>query len=188
MRSPIKAITAKAVVVQHKHSISPRSHHFTLTLTHNTLPSTYHNLRSYTFTMSSNSSSHLSSPSLVSVATTSSATSSTPLRLSSSSASKPKDYSAAFGQLQSQYGWGGSSIPAPVSPAVRRKEKKEQRKEAEDMEPRRESRASSKTPPSSSGGKDYETAFGTLSSRFGFGGSLPTLKRSSTSKAKDERR
>ncbi|KAJ8456386.1 hypothetical protein ONZ51_g12154 [Trametes cubensis] len=132
--------------------------------------------------MSSNSSSHLSSPSLVSVATTSSATSSTPLRLSSSSASKPKDYSAAFGQLQSQYGWGGSSIPAPLSPAPRRKEKKEQ-KEAEDSKDSRESRASSRTPATaSSGGKDYEAAFGTLSSRFGFGGSLPMLKKSSKAK------
>ncbi|KAH9885769.1 hypothetical protein C8Q73DRAFT_795627 [Cubamyces lactineus] len=138
--------------------------------------------------MSSNSSPHLSSPSMVSVATTSSASSSTPLKPSPSSASKPKDYSAAFGQLQSQYGWGGSSIPAPVSPAARRKEKKEQRKEAEDSETQRESRASSRTPPAPSGGKDYEAAFGTLSSRFGFGGSLPTLKRPSTSKAKDERR
>ncbi|KAJ3004908.1 hypothetical protein NUW54_g4579 [Trametes sanguinea] len=52
------------------------------------------------------SSSNLSSPSLVSVTTTSSATSSTPLNAKPRPAPSTKDYSAAFGQLQSQYGWG----------------------------------------------------------------------------------
>ncbi|KAI0819285.1 hypothetical protein BC628DRAFT_1333391 [Trametes gibbosa] len=128
--------------------------------------------------MSSGSSSYLtSSPSLVSVATTSSASSSTPLRQPSSTT---KDYSAAFGLLQSQYGWGA---PVPVQPPLRSapQPKKTQEK-------RKETRSTSvkESTATASGGKDFEAAYAALSSRFGFGGSWPTPKRSS--KSKDERR
>ncbi|KAI0761008.1 hypothetical protein BD413DRAFT_593699 [Trametes elegans] len=132
----------------------------------------------------SSSSSHMTSPSLVSVATTSSASSSTPLRQSSST---HKDYSAAFGLLQSQYGWGG---PVPVQPPTRRseapkpKEKKEQRKETR-------STSAKETPRSARGGKNFEDAFGALSSRLGFGGGAPVPTpslRSTRSKSRDERR
>ncbi|KAH9847225.1 hypothetical protein C2E23DRAFT_890154 [Lenzites betulinus] len=128
--------------------------------------------------MSNGSSSYLTSPSLVSVATTSSASSSTPLRRPASST---KDYSAAFGQLQSQYGWGG---PAPVQPPMRiapQPKKKEQRKE------KRSTNMNAGTPTASEG-KDFQAAYGALSSRFGFGGSSPMPKSSTPSKTKDERR
>ncbi|KAL7278909.1 hypothetical protein ACG7TL_006740 [Trametes sanguinea] len=121
------------------------------------------------------SSSSLSSPSLVSVTTTSSATSSTPLNAKPRPPPSTKDYSAAFGQLQSQYGWG-----APVPTLKSAKPKKEQKKRQEELresETESASRAgsaakqSSATQSGTSAGKtkDYEAAFGALSSRLGFG-------------------
>ncbi|KAI0649555.1 hypothetical protein C8Q79DRAFT_1008038 [Trametes meyenii] len=147
------------------------------------------------------------SPSTVSVATTSSASSSTPLtpRLASTS---PKDYAAAFGLLQSQYGWGPVPVPGPgpvpspspspsPSPLSLRSEaqlgppKEKKRKE---LERRRETR--SPTPGKEGArrsllseveGRDFEGAFGSLVSRFGFGGGSPRLK-SQPRVLKDERR
>ncbi|KAI0364466.1 hypothetical protein BV20DRAFT_983169 [Pilatotrama ljubarskyi] len=118
--------------------------------------------------MSSGASS-LSSPSLVSVTTTSSASSSTPLKASSSSA--PKDYSAALGQLQSQYGWGGSGVQQPIHAVPRPKE--ETKKERGTKNQRRQQVKG----PGSNVTKDFEGALGSLSSRFGFGGSWPAMKK-----------
>ncbi|CDO71794.1 hypothetical protein BN946_scf184939.g18 [Trametes cinnabarina] len=139
--------------------------------------------------MSSHASSNLSSPSLVSVTTTSSATSSTPLkpRLPRST----KDYSAAFGQLQSQYGWG-----APVPTLASSKPRKEQKKRKEEGreshsaaraggEATRKESSVTQTAASSlpSKTKDYELAFGALSSRLGFGGGLLATRGQSKPKA-----
>ncbi|KAI9061214.1 hypothetical protein FKP32DRAFT_1594889 [Trametes sanguinea] len=123
------------------------------------------------------SSSNLSSPSLVSVTTTSSATSWTPLNAKPQPPPSTKDYSAAFGQLQSQYGWG-----APVPTLKTSKPKKEQKKRQEELRESETESASKKaaaaaaeqssaTRSGSSAGrtKDYEGAFGALSSRLGFG-------------------
>ncbi|KAI0635515.1 hypothetical protein C8Q77DRAFT_1155311 [Trametes polyzona] len=131
--------------------------------------------------MPGDSSSYLSSPSLVSVASTSTATSSTPLTQSS----RPlpaKDYSAAFGHLQSQYGWGGPVQP-PMRPVAssRPKEKKEQRKETRATSTQEPAKTARET-------KNFEAAHAALSSRFGFGGSWPTPKKQSKSKTKDEQR
>ncbi|EIW57155.1 uncharacterized protein TRAVEDRAFT_72347 [Trametes versicolor FP-101664 SS1] len=120
---------------------------------------------------SSSSGSTLISPSLVSVTTTSSASSSTPLRKPSS---PPKDFSAAFGLLSSQYGVGLAKSPLPPA-AAPQKEGKEKRKEKRSTSEKEEARTSSGT-------KDFEAAHAALSSRFGFGGSWPIPKRQTKTK------
>lgn len=135
-----------------------------------TLLHTSPTLHAPTMSSSSSSGSNLASPSLVSVTTTSSASSSTPLRKPSS---PPKDFSAAFGLLSSQYGVGLAKSPLPpaATPQKERKEKKEKRSTSEKEEAR-----------TSSGTKDFEAAHAALSSRFGFGGSWPIPKRQTKTK------
>ncbi|KAI0715781.1 hypothetical protein C8T65DRAFT_738412 [Cerioporus squamosus] len=136
--------------------------------------------------MPSRTSSFPSTPSMVSVTTTASASSTTPLRhapppssSSSSSPSSQKDYSAAFGALQTQYGWGAvTSVPVEstkVAEAQERKRVVKEKKEQEKAKARRremEMEAMSKSK-SSAPQRDYESAFGALSSKMGFGGGWP---------------
>ncbi|TFK82117.1 hypothetical protein K466DRAFT_590778 [Polyporus arcularius HHB13444] len=82
---------------------------------------------------------------MVSVTTTASASSSTSLRPTpSSSFTSMEDYSAAFGALQTQYGWGPvTSVPVRSTQVTEAQERSQP--------------------------KDYESAFGALSSKLGFG-------------------
>ncbi|KAM5537392.1 hypothetical protein V8D89_008911 [Ganoderma adspersum] len=141
---------------------------------------------------SSYSSSFPSTPSLVSVNTITSTSSTTPLRPTSSSSpssfsssssspsSQPmqKDYSKAFGLLQSQYGWGPmTSVPIHVRSKKEGTETKKNRRKDRDSRPssvQQEQEGSESRP-----GKDYQSVFGSLSSRYGFGGSWPTPSKHS---------
>ncbi|TFK82111.1 hypothetical protein K466DRAFT_590768 [Polyporus arcularius HHB13444] len=126
--------------------------------------------------MPSRTSSFPSAPSMVSVATTTSASSSTPLRHTPSSSPSPsssqKDYSAAFGALQTQYGWGPvMSVPVQstqVAVAHERKKAAKEKKETENANADAKRKEEARSQP-----KDYESAFGALSSKMGFGGRWP---------------
>ena len=135
--------------------------------------------------MSSHTSSSLpSAPSTLSVATTTtcaSSTSTTPLKQSPTTASsKPKkDYAAAFSTLQTQYGWGHVTyVPVESKEVKAAQEKKRAEKERKALEKaqRRDAKAASSASSSSNASsdqpprKDYESAFGALSSKMGFGG------------------
>ncbi|KAJ6474645.1 hypothetical protein C8R47DRAFT_927182, partial [Mycena vitilis] len=74
------------------------------------------------------------------------------------SAVPPKDFQAAFANLQSTYGFGGST-PSPVQ-----KHKKSSSSPAPSSTSAPTQRASPK------GTKNYEAAFGDLQSTYGFGG------------------
>ena len=121
---------------------------------------------------SNHTSSFPSTPSLASINTTTSTSSTTPL-LPTSSSSQPvlKDYAKSFGMLQSQYGWGPVTY-APTSALSSGGERKEKKRKGHTtlstnvLEEREGERQS--------GGKNYESAFGSLSSRYGFGGSWST--------------
>ncbi len=120
--------------------------------------------------MSSRTASFPSTPSMVSVTTRTSACSSTPLRHtpSSSPSTSQKDYSAAFGALQTQYGWGPvTSVPVQSTQVAVAHERKKaaKQKEAENANAYAKRKEESRSQP-----KDYESAFGTLSSKIGFGG------------------
>ncbi|OBZ66324.1 hypothetical protein A0H81_13859 [Grifola frondosa] len=103
-------------------------------------------------------SSHRSSStvSLSSTATTSSSSSS---RTLTATPPVPKDYSAAFGTLQSVYGMSGCT-PTPTfsSNATSRKQR----------------HADESTVAKSTQSKDFEGAFGALASSYGFGGAAPS--------------
>ncbi|PIL25974.1 hypothetical protein GSI_11728 [Ganoderma sinense ZZ0214-1] len=143
---------------------------------------------------SSYTSSFPSTPSLVSVNTTTSTSSTTPLRptsssstpssASSSSSSSPqamqKDYSKSFGLLQAQYGWGPmTSVPTHVRSKEDSETKKNRRKDRDTRSSsvRREQEVEQGS--NSRPGKDYESVFGSMSSRYGFGGSWPTPSKKS---------
>ena len=133
--------------------------------------------------MSSHTSSLPSAPSTLSVATTTtcaSSTSTTPLKQSPTTASsKPKkDYAAAFSTLQTQYGWGHVTyVPVESKEVKEAQEKKRAEKErkalekAQRKEAKTASSSSSNTSSDQAPRKDYESAFGALSSKMGFGGS-----------------
>ncbi|KIP05531.1 hypothetical protein PHLGIDRAFT_36406 [Phlebiopsis gigantea 11061_1 CR5-6] len=94
------------------------------------------------------------------LASVSSTSSSRRLFKKSSAHIPAKDYFAALGNLQSQYGFGGSA-PAPVTPPKATKSKK-QRSTKSDLGARTATRQSTE--------RDYEAAYGTLCSSYGFGG------------------
>ncbi|RPD59739.1 hypothetical protein L227DRAFT_576167 [Lentinus tigrinus ALCF2SS1-6] len=143
------------------------------------------------------SSSLPSAPSMVSVtSTTTCASSSTsasstptltapsPSPSSSKSQPKPKpkkDYAAAFTAMQLEYGWGHHTFVPIESAAVKEaQEKKRLAKEAKALEKarRKEAKAAGALeseqgqPPRT--GKDYESAFGALSSKMGWGSWMPS--------------
>ncbi|KAI1789699.1 hypothetical protein LXA43DRAFT_1019962 [Ganoderma leucocontextum] len=134
---------------------------------------------------SSSTSSFTPTPSLVSVNTTASSSSTTPLRpTSSSSSSSPssqpmqKDYSNSFSLLQSQYGWGPmTSIPTLVPSKKQDTEMREKRRKDRNTRSRsvQEEQEADRRPT----GKNYESVFGSLSSRYGFGGHWPTPSKKS---------
>ncbi|CAL1717353.1 unnamed protein product [Somion occarium] len=83
-----------------------------------------------------------------------------------------KDYFAAFGSLQSSFGLGGRA------PGNSSRSSSTKKISVRTQASRTNSPPVSQT--SSSGTKDYEAAFGSLSSDFGFGASTPSpLHRSS---------
>ncbi|TBU55149.1 hypothetical protein BD310DRAFT_934332 [Dichomitus squalens] len=120
-------------------------------------------------------------PSLVSLNTTACTSSIAPLKPIPSSSSQPaqKDYSKSFGLLQSQYGWG----PATYAPTPILSNNKEPKKKRTGRDTRSTGVPEEKMGERQSGGKDYESVFGSLSSRYGFGGSWPMP----TKKSKDFR-
>lgn len=107
--------------------------------------------------------------------TSSSNTSSTSVATTFSKAplmpSSEKDYSAAFASLQNNFGFTGTAAPI-YNPAPAPKVKRVGTR----------SSTSAPAPPRSSitSTKDYEAAFGTLSSSFGFVGRAPSVPQSST--------
>ncbi|KAK7031554.1 hypothetical protein R3P38DRAFT_2924369 [Favolaschia claudopus] len=94
------------------------------------------------------------STSTVSLASTATVSSRAPLN-SSNTVKQPKDYQAAFGNLQSTYGMNGSA-PIPV-----------QKKRASPPA----SLAKQDQPPTK---KDFSSAFGDLQSTYGFAGAIPS--------------
>lgn len=70
-----------------------------------------------------------------------------------------KDYFAASGALQSSYGFGGA---APALPTMPKSSKSTKTKSAKAQEPA--------VAPGARTQKDYEAAYGALSSTYGFGG------------------
>ncbi|KAK7682570.1 hypothetical protein QCA50_014370 [Cerrena zonata] len=95
--------------------------------------------------------------------------STTPLQGSSS----PKDFENAFGSLQSSFGFGGVSpttiprtLPGKKTSWFRSKQQTTSPSSAPSSAP---SSLSSPPPSAPSNTKDYEAAFGSLSSNFGFG-------------------
>ncbi|KIP05530.1 hypothetical protein PHLGIDRAFT_149256 [Phlebiopsis gigantea 11061_1 CR5-6] len=120
---------------------------------------------------SHNSSFAASSETLTSVTSTSS--SSTLLKKPSTHLPQ-KDYFAAFGALQSQYGFGGS-VPTPVTLPKPSKSTKSQSP----------SSTTTSAAAQSSKAKDYEAAYGALCSSYGFGGApVPSTKASWLGKKK----
>ncbi|KAF7334497.1 hypothetical protein MVEN_02279200 [Mycena venus] len=85
-----------------------------------------------------------------------------------STPSAPKDYAAAFATLQSTYGLSGM---APSVSSKTRKAKTGTKLSA--------SASVTSSIHSSSSEKSYESAFGTLSAQFGFGGMAPQASKSS---------
>lgn len=108
-----------------------------------------------------------STTTLTSVTSTSSDASTTTLLKQSG---PEKDYFTAFGTLQNAYGFGGS---APIVPSAPKSSKPTKSKSVSDATPA--------TAPTTSQGKNYEAAYGALSTMYGFGGApvAPTPCRSS---------
>lgn len=75
-----------------------------------------------------------------------------------------KDYESAFGQLSSNYGFGGGVPSLPPT-----KPKKSSKQSPPSPSPRHAAIHSGPSP------KDYGAAFGSLSSSYGFGGPVSTL-------------
>ncbi|KAF4590182.1 hypothetical protein EYR40_009419 [Pleurotus pulmonarius] len=116
-----------------------------------------------------------SSPSTSSLQSTiPSVSSTTPLRASTSR----KDFSAAFGSLQSMYGMGGgqSGQLAPPVPKPRMKAPLQSSPIAHSSTPSN----TPKSPSATATQKDYSAAFGSLQSTYGIGGSRPLSTSSST--------
>ena len=84
---------------------------------------------------------------------------------------QPKNYSSAFAALQNQYGFGGSA-PAPTTLP-----------KASMAKSTNTSVAVPAAQPTSKATKNYEAAYGALSSSYGFGGvAVPSSKTSSMNK------
>lgn len=100
---------------------------------------------------------------MVSFQRTSTMTSTTPL---THKCNQPqKNFSAAFANLQSQYGFsGGMTVPTPVRETPYSNPPPKARKHL----------STSPTPTPSSQSKNYELAFGNLASSYGFHGGVPT--------------
>ncbi|RDX43502.1 hypothetical protein OH76DRAFT_1487773 [Lentinus brumalis] len=101
--------------------------------------------------------------------TTTTATHDVVAHLTQSSSSSPstlqKDYSAAFGALQTQYGWGPvTSVPVRSTQMTEAQERTNAAKEKK-AKAEAKRKGESRSQP-----KDYESAFGALSSKMGFGG------------------
>jgi len=84
-----------------------------------------------------------------------------------------KDYSAAFASLQTNFGFNGTAAPIYNPAPARTQQRVETR-----------SGTSAQVPPRTAAAKDYEAAFGTLSSSFGFVGCAPSVPQSSAKKSK----
>ncbi len=117
------------------------------------------------FSTSSNASFASSTDTLTSVTSTNTAVSTSTLAPSKQGRTE-KDYFAAQGALQSTYGFGGA---APVIPTVSSSPKTKKLSTA--------SSASSKTSTAANSrpAKDWEAAYATLSSQYGFGGTAPMV-------------
>ncbi|KAJ7626251.1 hypothetical protein DFH06DRAFT_736948 [Mycena polygramma] len=101
------------------------------------------------------------STSTTSLASTTTVSSRTPL----TRPAPQKDFQAAFANLQSTYGFGGS-VPSPVP---------KQQKSTSSKRPTSSSTAPAPTPRSPlKSTKNFEAAFADLQSTFGFGGAVPS--------------
>ncbi|KAI0042597.1 hypothetical protein FA95DRAFT_1682445 [Auriscalpium vulgare] len=94
---------------------------------------------------------------------------------SSTAASTPRDYEAAFGNLSSSYGFG-APLPSPASSSL--PSRKHSRKSTSLPAPPPPTPSPSYTPPH----RDYQAAFGDLSAAYGYGGSAPILPSMKTGK------
>ena len=82
-----------------------------------------------------------------------------------------KDYFAALGALQSSYGFGGA---APTIPTLSTSTKSKKAKSAP-------STPAPATAMKATQPRDYEAAYGALSSSYGFGGAAPTMPQTNAS-------
>ncbi|KAL0954476.1 hypothetical protein HGRIS_003445 [Hohenbuehelia grisea] len=104
------------------------------------------------------------------------------------SASSSKDFSAAFGALQSAYGLGGVSKLPPSNPTPKRQSKLRsvfQTSGSYSSEPSssRHSTTASSSSSSSSTRPDFEAAFASLSGSYGFAGTMPAIPSKSTKRS-----
>ena len=98
-------------------------------------------------------------------------------------APKGKDYAAAFGSLQTQFGLSGST-PAPAAATTPRPANGSKRawwkphREPGDRarQPEHQASAPAPAPAQPLGGKNFEAAFGQLQSSYGLGGGVPVRK------------
>ncbi|KAI0741240.1 hypothetical protein BC629DRAFT_277591 [Irpex lacteus] len=113
-----------------------------------------------------------STDTLTSVTSTNTAVSSSTLAPSKQPRTE-KDYFATQGALQSTYGFGGA---APVIPTVSSSPKTKKHSTTSTASPQTSTAANSRPQ------KDWEAAYATLSSQYGFGGAapmVPTVSKSS---------
>lgn len=94
-----------------------------------------------------------------------------------------KDYAAAFGNLQTQLGLSGSTpapaagtAPRPANGSKRAWWKPQREPSDRARQPERHASAPAPAPTKSTGGKDFEAAFGQLQSSYGLGGGVPVRK------------
>ncbi|KAF8970641.1 hypothetical protein BDZ97DRAFT_1790245 [Flammula alnicola] len=101
------------------------------------------------------------------MSSTTSFTSTSSLMPSSPHKSSTKNWESAFGELSSSYGFSGGipSLPQKVS-----KSTKSKTKVPKSSIPSSQPQSSVTRQP-----KDYESAFGSLSATYGFGGGIPSL-------------